>query len=199
MPPSNKTTRTRHLRKRILCLLADLYLFPQSDRGIAAALKESLPGLDAGKVRDCFAYLEKKGYVAANRSRSGAVTARITASGLDVVEGAVSDRGILPASPDLAALAGKRQIRRAILAYCRQFPDSFNADDEIHHELKEMGMAGVIIEQARLHIWYLDGKGLLEMRTSPLSGDLVFLARITAKGMDLLEGNASDPGVAGDE
>ncbi|VAX17020.1 hypothetical protein MNBD_NITROSPINAE04-849 [hydrothermal vent metagenome] len=186
---------TLALRKSLLGVIAELYLFPQTDEALAQALAEQFPDLDTDGARDCFSYLEKKGYVETSRAKERRMTARITAKGIDLVEGAVTDRGILSARPDFTGLALKRSVRSGILAYCRQFPDSFNGDDEILAELKELGMGALIIEQVRYSIWYLSEKSFLELKTHPLKSDLVFFARITAKGIDLVEGGISDPGV----
>lgn len=189
--PSIKRTR-----KLVLSALYDLYLFPQSDTSIAQALTAG-PLADIGKesVRDCFVYLEKKGYVALQRGASKTVTARITAFGVDIVEGATKDRGILQVSATLTGLAGRKTARRAILAYCRQFPESYNGDDEIHSEFEELGLGHIMFDQIRFHLWYLSGKNLVELKTQPLAGDVVYLARITATGIDLLDGAVTDPGV----
>lgn len=200
MPPTSNMTITRKLRRQVLNLLADLYLFPQSDRVLTEALRDRAPDMDRKAVRDCFAYLEKKGYVVVNRSHAGAATARITSKGVDLIEGAATDRGVLSAtSSDRAALSVKRQIRAAVLSYLRLFPESFNGDDEIHAELVEMGMAALPLDQVRYHIWYLAGKDLLEMKTHPLHGDMIYLARITARGMDVADGGEKEDGVTCDE
>lgn len=190
-----KRFRTLALRKSLLGVIAELYLFPQTAEGMAQALAGQFADLDIEKVLDCFSYLEKKGYVKTGRAKGRRMTAGITAKGIDLVEGAVSDRGVLPARSDFTGLALKRSIRSGILSYCRQFPDSFNGDDEILAELKELGMGALIIEQVRYNIWYLSEKRFLELKTHPLKSDLVFLARITAQGIDLVEGAVNDPGV----
>lgn len=195
MAEEKKRFRTLALRKSLLGVIAELYLFPQADEGMAQALAGQFPDLDIDRVRDCFSYLEKKGYIKTSRAKGRKMTARITARGVDLVEGAVTGRGVLPARPDFTGLALKRGVRSGILSYCRQFPDSFNGDDEILAELKELGMGALIIEQVRYNIWYLSEKCFLELKTHPLKSDLVFLARITARGIDLVEGAISDPGV----
>jgi len=198
MPDAFKPAQLRAVRTRALAIIADLYLFPQPDRALAGALAAQFPGVGESTVRDCFSYLEKKGFVKTVRRKDGQVTAEITAKGIDLVEGAVTDRGVLPARADFTGLTLKRGVRAGILAYCRRFPESFNGDDEILAELKELGLGGLLIEQVRYHIWYLDAKGYVEMKTHPIHGDLVFMARITAAGVDLAEGACSDPGVRAD-
>ncbi len=192
--------QARSLRKQILTVLYDLYLFPQSDRGLAAVLKGRNSSVDIEKVKDCFTYLEKKGYVVTTgRSREGDVLASVTALGVDMVEGAIKDRGILPSDHELAGLSVKKEVRRVILAFLRLYPESFNADDEIVAELRELGMGAVFIDQVRFHIWYLSEKKLVEMKTHQMRFDIIHFARITALGMDLLEGSVSDHGVGGNE
>ena len=190
--PSVKRTR-----KLILTALYDLYLFPQSDRAIASALRSIEKEIASDEnVKDCLIYLEKKGLVTLQKGISNKVTARISASGVDIVEGASKDRGILSANPSLTGLATRRASRRFILSYCRQFPESFNGDDEIHAEFAERGLPHILIDQLRFHLWYLSGKNVVELKTQPVAGDVVYLARITAAGIDLLDGAISDPGVA---
>ena len=196
MASSDKRIQARNLRKQVLAIALDLYLFPQSSRSITHGLRKQYPTLTEERVRDCFYYLEKKGYLKTTKRKERHTTATITAQGVDLAEGAIADKGVLPARLDAAGLTVKRDIRARILAYCRAFPDSFSADDEILAELMELGFDAVLMEQIRFHIWYLAGKGMLDMRTHPLRSDLVFMARITAKGMDVIDGAITDPGVA---
>ncbi|VAX21096.1 hypothetical protein MNBD_NITROSPINAE02-500 [hydrothermal vent metagenome] len=199
MPTSAQNMRTRSLRKKVLKTLADLYLYPQSGGALASALRSRHPYIDRQKVRDCFSYLEKKGYVSVSRARDGKVKAIITSKGIDLADGAVQDSGVLPARPNFTSLMTRKEIRKSVLSFLRQFPDSFNGDDEILAELKELGLVDLIMDQVRFHIWYLSGKKLLEMKTSSLRDELVYYARITARGMDLLDGGLVDPGVNCDE
>jgi hypothetical protein len=195
MAGDKKRFRTLALRKSLLGVIAELYLFPQTAEGLREALASQFARLDIEKVLDCFSYLEKKGYIKTGRAKGKNMSAAITAGGIDLVEGAVTDRGVLPASADFTGLSLKRSVRTGILNYCRQFPDSFNGDDEILAELKDLGMGALIIEQVRYNIWYLSEKGFVDLKTHPLRSDLVFLARITATGIDLVEGAVNDPGV----
>ncbi len=199
MPTSAQNMRTRSLRKKALHLLADLYLYPQSASALASALRLRDPYIDRQKVRDCFSYLEKKGYVSIRRAGDGKVKAIITSSGIDLVDGAVHDSGVLPARPNFTSQMTRKEIRKGVLSFLRQFPDSFNGDDEILAQLKELGLVDLMMDQVRFHIWYLSGKKLLEMKTSSLRDELVYYARITARGMDLLDGSIEDPGVNCDE
>lgn len=197
MAQNMRTENSRSLRKHALAMLAGLHMFPQAETALISALLPRFPGLDAKKMRDCLAYLEKKGYVAVNTADSGPRSAQITPAGMDVCDGAVHDHGVLPAQPGLTGLLVKRAIRAGVLAFCRQCPEAFNGDDEIHQDLIDQGMENLLIEQVRHHIWYLARKGLLELRTHPANGDLVHLVRITARGMDMTDGLLADPGVTG--
>ncbi len=154
------------------------------------------PSLTDRQVRRHFAYLEKKGFLQTQPGAHDTVTARIVPAGIDIAEGAVTDAGILPVRPEATGLRFKRHARRWVLAYCAQFPDVINADDEIHAEFTERGGVHLSLEQVRMAIWYLGGKGYVDMKTQPVSGDFVYLARITASGIDLVDGIAADPGVA---
>ncbi|MBF0292016.1 MAG: hypothetical protein HQK86_07640 [Nitrospinae bacterium] len=192
-----RTENSRSLRKQALTMLAGLYIFPQAETALVNALRPRFPGLDAKILRDCLAYLEKKGYVTVNTADSGLRSVQITPAGVDLSDGAVSDHGVLSAQPGLTGLLVKRAIRSGVLAFCRQCPEAFNGDDEIHQDLVDQGMESLLVDQVRYHIWYLAKKGLLEMRTHPANGDMVYLARITASGMDMADGMLADPGVTG--
>ena len=195
MTIAEKRLRTMGLRREIIIALADVYLFPQTGRGLASGLKDRFSWLDADRVEDCLSYLAKKGYVEIIHGKDGAGSARITAMGIDLAEGAATCRGVLSFKHDPARLSVKREIRFITLSYCRRFPDSFNGDDEILMELVQRGMTALTIDELRYHVWYLSRKGYLEMKTYPLQRDMVFLGRITARGIDLLEGSLTDAGV----
>lgn len=197
MAHNMRTENSRSLRKQALTMLAGLYMFPQAETALVNALRPRFPGLDAKILRDCLAYLEKKGYVTVNTADSGLRSVQITPSGVDLSDGAVSDHGVLSGQPGLTGLLVKRAIRAGVLAFCRQCPEAFNGDDEIHQDLVDQGMESLLVDQVRYHIWYLAKKGLLEMRTHPANGDMVYLARITASGMDMADGLLADPGVTG--
>ncbi len=199
MKKASGSSHVRNLRKRVLDVLAELYIFPQTSRSVTRALAKQIDRVDTRKVRDSFTYLEKKKYVTTVRRKDGRITAAITAQGVDLVEGAAEDRGVLPANPDKSGLNLNRDIRAGALSYCRQFPESFNGDDEILAELRELGMTSLVIDQVASQIWYLADKGYLEMKTVAMKSGVVSLARITALGMDLVDGVISDPGVACDE
>jgi hypothetical protein len=186
----------RRVRKLSLQVLYELYLFPQSDTAVAQALAAG-PLADARReeIRDAFSYLEKKGYIALQRGRNDAVTAQITPFGIDIVEGAAIDRGILPVGVSSASLSGRRSSRRWILSFLRQFPESFSGDDEIHAEFVDQGMGPALLDRIRFDLWYLAGKQLVDLKTHPVAGDVVYVARITASGIDLLDGTYADPGV----
>lgn len=179
-------------------ILADLYLFPQPARAIAQGLQKQFPGFGEEQALDCFSYLEKKGYVRTEKRKDGQRTAAVTAEGIDLVEGAVADRGVLAAAPEFSGLAIKKEIRGGALSYCRMFPDCYNGDDEILAELRDMGFRTLAMDQVRHQLWYLSLKKFVELKTRPLGRDVVFMARITGRGIDVVEGAISDPGVACD-
>ncbi len=199
MPPEKKETQARALRKRLLTVLYDLYLFPQPAGSLVYVLRELNPSVTEKKVHALVAYLEKKNYVAIKRKDGAVNSVRITSLGADVVEGAIQDRGVLPAWTELSGLVAKKGIRKAVLMFLAQYPESFSGDDEILAELYELGMRDVHLDEARFHIWYLSGKALVEMKTHPLSGDMVYCAKITALGTDVVEGHAKDSGVTFNE
>jgi len=197
MAQNTRTDNSRSLRKQALAMLAGLYMFPQAESALINALRPRFPELDAKKLRDCLAYLEKKAYVTVNTTDAGLRSVQITPAGIDLSDGAVTDQGVLPSAPGLTGLIVKRAIRMGVLSFCRQCPEAFNGDDEIHQDLVDQGMESLLVDQVRYHIWYLAKKGLLEMRAHPANGDLVYLARITASGMNMSDGLIADPGVTG--
>lgn len=199
MPPEKKDSQTRALRKRILTILYDLYLFPQPEEALLYVLRKLNPSVTEKKVRALITYLEKKNYLKTRRKDGVVNSVRITSLGVDIVEGAVKDRGILFTPIELSGLVAKNGIRKAILQFLAQYPESFNGDDEILAELYELGMRDVHLDEARFHLWYLAGKGLVDMKTHPLGGDMVYCAKITALGTDVVDGNSKDSGAFGNE
>ncbi|MBI4827235.1 MAG: hypothetical protein HY804_00195 [Nitrospinae bacterium] len=195
MSHSPRRAHSRAIRKEIVALLAQLYLFPQTVRALTAALGARFPGLEQDAARDALMYLEKKGYIRLAQGQGGRTTARVTPKGIDLADGAISDDAISPIRPGPAALALARQTRLLILAYCRRFPEAWNGDDEILAETSPILAGAVSLDQVRYHLWYLAGKGCLEMKTRAHLRDVVVMARITARGMDLLDGATEDPGV----
>ncbi|MBI5816683.1 MAG: hypothetical protein HZB29_13860 [Nitrospinae bacterium] len=199
MPTIDDSGAVKSVRKSALELLAGLYMFPQKDASLAASLKPRFPGLVQKDVKDCLSYLGKKGYLSVHRTGRRPATFQITPLGIDIVDGALNDQGIIPTRPDPAALMAKKAVRSGVVAYCRQYPESFNGDDEIHIDLLDQGMERLLLDDVRYHIWYLAGKEYLEMKTHPASNGVIYLARITARGMDLADGVLSDAGVTNDE
>jgi len=199
MAQPDQNDQTRSVRKSALAALAGLYMFPQQDKALAAALQKRFPGLGVPALKDSLHYLQKKGYVAFHKAGKGPLGVRITPLGIDLVDGAVNDQGVLPTRPDFAGLMAKRAVRMGILSYCRQFPESCNGDDEIHADLVDQGMERLLADEVRFHIWYLAGKGYLEMKSHQVNNDVACFARITALGMDLADGVITDPGVTTDE
>jgi hypothetical protein len=80
--------------------------------------------------------------------------------------------------------------------YCYTFRDIFNEDAEIHSEFRASGFSNLLIEEVRFHMWYLTHKKCLELKTPELAGDLVFMARITADGVDVVENSRTDAGIS---
>lgn len=189
--------KKRVLRKQLLQLTRELYLHPQSDAAIKASLKRNIPGLTIEQVRETIGYLAEKGLVTELKDKSR-LSASITPKGIDVIEGAVSVRGIQTSSGRFARLGYKKELRRGILIYCYSFHEFFNEDTEILQEFRQSGFSNLLMEEMRFHMWYLGEKSLLELKTPEIEGDALFLARITAKGMDVLDNYVSDPGVSHD-
>lgn len=183
------------VRKHILQQASDLYLHPLADRTVVANLKNRFPALALEHVRELSGYLEQKELIVLRKSRSG-LSLQITAKGIDVLDGAVKVRGVEPACTRFTRLEYKKDIRRGILSYCYSFQEFFNEDTEILEDFRESGFSNLLLEEIRFHIWYLSQKTLLDLKTYSLGGDQVFMARITAKGIDTAENGASEPGVS---
>lgn len=189
--------KKRVLRKQLLQLARELYLHPQSDAAIKASLKRNCPGLTLEEVRETIRYLAEKELLSVVKDKSR-LSASITPKGIDVIEGAVPVRGIQSSSGRFARLGYKKELRRGILAFCYSFHEFFNEDTEILQEFRQSGFSNLLMEELRFHMWYLGQKSLLELKTPEMEGDALFLARITAKGMDVQDNNDSDPGVSHD-
>jgi succinate dehydrogenase flavin-adding protein (antitoxin of CptAB toxin-antitoxin module) len=126
------------------------------------------------------------------------LSVRIEPKGIDLLDGALSVRGVEKSSSRYSRLGYKKEIRRGILVYCYSFHEFFNEDTEILQEFRQSGFSNLLIEEVRYHMWYLNKKSLLELKTPDVEDEVIFLARITARGMDVLDNNESEPGVSHD-
>ncbi|MFW2331141.1 MAG: hypothetical protein ACN4E2_02440 [Nitrospinota bacterium] len=196
---NNSLTRLKRLRRLILSILNDLYLFPQSERLIKSTVQEQFSNTTTKEIRDCFTYFSKRNYIDITGSNDDLLTAKITAKGVDIAQGSIIGKAILTSHLASSRLKLKKAIRSKILEYCSWYPESFNSDDEIHSELQDQNGSRISLESVRMDIWYLSEKCYTEMRTQPIFGDFIYLARITAKGINLVEQAISDPGVSQDE
>ena len=195
MSSNSYTSKKKILRKQILQQARELYLCPQTDRSIVENLKERYPALTIEQVRELFGYLEKKGLMELHTHRSGE-SGTITAKGIDALDGAITVRGVEGSPAQYTRLSYKRDLRRRILAYCYSFQEFFNEDTEILEEFRESGYSHILLEEVRFHLHYLNLKELLTLKSVSLGGDMVSMARITANGIDIVEGNGSDAGVS---
>lgn len=189
--------KKRVLRKQILQQARELYLHPQTDAAIKASLKQRYQALTLEEVRETFNYLAGKELVAVLRDKAR-LSIKITPKGIDLLDGAISVRGVEPANGRFNSLGYKKELRRGILVYCYSFHDFFNEDTEILQEFRQSGFSNILMEEVRFHIWYLEQKSLLETKRLDMDGTIIFLARITAKGMDVVDNNESDVGVTHD-
>ena len=197
MTSSLNTSKKRVVRKHILQLAGELYLHPQTDKAIASNLKARFPALTLEHVQELFNYLAAKGLVVIRENRS-ALSVQITPMGIDLLDGAIAVRGVESSSAQFAKLEYKKEIRRKILSYCNSFQEYFNEDTEIRDEFRESGFLNLLIEEIRFNLWYLNQKSMLDLKTFSVGGEQVFMARITPKGIDVIENNEADPGVSGD-
>lgn len=189
--------KKRVLRKQVLQQARELYLHPQTDAAIKASLKQRYQALTLEEVRETFNYLADKELVAVLRDKAR-LSIKITPKGIDLLDGAISVRGVEPASSRFNSLGYKKELRRGILVYCYSFHDFFNEDTEILQEFRQSGFSNILMEEVRFHIWYLGRKSLLETKRLDMDGTIIFLARVTAKGMDVVDNNESDVGVTHD-
>ena len=187
--------KKRVLRKHLLQLARELYLHPQTDRAIASNLKTRFPALSLEHVQELFNYLEQKELVLLRKNGSTS-SIQITPAGIDVLDGAVTVRGVEASSGQYTKLEYQKELRRKILSYCNSFQEYFNEDTEILEEFRESGFSNLLLEEIRFHLWYLDRKSLLTLNTYSVGGEQVFMARITAKGIDVIENGASEAGVS---
>ena len=189
--------KKRVLRKQVLQQARELYLHPQTDAAIKASLKQRYQALTLEEVRETFNYLADKELVALLRDKAR-LSIKITPKGIDLLDGAISVRGVEPASSRFNSLGYKKELRRGILVYCYSFHEFFNEDTEILQEFRQSGFSNILMEEVRFHIWYLEQKSLLETKRLDMHGTVIFLARITAKGMDVVDNNESDVGITHD-
>ncbi len=187
--------KSRLIRKHILQLARELYLHPQTDTAVSENLRAQFHDITSESVRNHFIYLADNGLLSLTKKRNS-VSVQIRPKGIDVLDGTLSVKGVEPSNPQLARLTYKKEIRHGILMYCNTFRDIYNEDAEIHSEFRSSGFSNILIEEVRFHIWYLFNKGFLELKTPELAGDRVFMARITADGVDIIENNSTDAGVS---
>lgn len=195
MTVSLNSAKKRVVRKHILQLTRELYLHPQTDRAIASNLRPRFPALALEHLHELFNYLAGKELVVLRKNRS-ALSVQITPKGIDLLDGAITVRGVEPSSAQFTRLEYKKEVRRKILAYCNSFQEYFNEDTEILEEFRESGFFNLLMEEVRFHLWYLNQKSMLDLKTYSVGGEQVFMARITAKGIDVIENNETDPGVS---
>jgi hypothetical protein len=195
MTASLNAAKKRVVRKHILQIARELYLHPQTGRAIASNLKTRFPALSLEHVHELFNYLAGKELVLLRENRS-ALSVQITPKGIDLLDGAITVRGVEPSSAQFTRLEYKKEVRRKILAYCNSFQEYFNEDTELLDEFRESGFSNLLIEEIRFHLWYLNQKSMLDLKTFAVGGEQVFMARITPRGIDVIECNETDPGVS---
>ncbi len=191
MTPNLNVAKKKVVRKHILQQASDLYLHPLTDRAIVANLKNRFSALTIEHARELFDYLQQKGLVTLRKTWS-AHSIQVTTKGIDLLDGAIKVRGIEASCREFAKLEYKKEIRRGILAYCYSFQTFFNEDTEILEEFRDSGFLNLLLEEIRFHIWYLGQNELLEIKSFSLGGDQVFMARLTAKGVDVVENSSSE-------
>jgi len=187
-------TKKRILRKRVLESARELYLYPQTDAAVRENLVQRYPGLSVSEVREAFRYLDDKKLARLIGDR-GRQSICITPQGIDVLDGSLTVRGVETSNGKLTRLAYLKELRRGILLYCYSFHEFFNEDGEILAEFRQTGFTNLLLEEVRFHMWYLHGKALLQLRKPEIDGEVVFLARITARGMDVIDRNETETGV----
>ncbi len=190
--------KKRLIRKHILELSRELYLHPITDRAITENIKERHPNLTKACVREHIHYLAAKDMAVLHKKKN-TQSIGITTRGIDVLDGAINVRGVEPSDSQSTRLSYKKELRRGILLYCNSFKESYNEDSEIHAEFRASGFKNLILEEIRFHTWYLEQKKFLEVKSYSAVGGLIFLARITADGIDLLENTITDAGVSNDD
>lgn len=195
MSATQNHSKARLIRRHLLQLARELYLHPQRDVTMAENLKGQFHDIDTETIQNHFLYLAERGLLAARRTKNG-MSAQITAKGIDVLDGAAAERGVEPTSPHASRLAYKKEIRRVVLQYCYTFRESFNEDAEIMAEFASSGFSNLLPDEVRFHMWYLRHKGCLELKTPTIAGEMVFMAKITADGVDVVEQNRKEPGIS---
>jgi len=197
MTPLNGAKK-RKIRKQILQQASDLYLHPLPDRVIAENLKPRFPTLTSKDIVNLATYLEKKNLITLRKSKSGQLI-QITAEGIDVLDGSLIARGVEPSNKRLTKLEYKKEIRREIISYCYSFQEFFNEDSEILEEFRKNGFANLLLEEIRFHLWYLNQKNLVDLKTFSVGGEQLFMVRLTAKGIETMENGRQENGEGGNE
>jgi hypothetical protein len=75
-------------------------------------------------------------------------------------------------------------------------PSTYTAEELIQRQLDKMGMP-MLMSQVRAHLFYLRDKTLVKLHETKIGREHYWAWRITADGVDVLEGTKTVPGVAG--
>lgn len=75
-------------------------------------------------------------------------------------------------------------------------PSTYTAEELIQRQLDKMGLP-MLLSQVRAHLFYLKDKGLVKLHETRIGREHYWTWRITAEGVDVLEGTKTVPGVTG--
>jgi len=185
------------LRRRILQVLSATYSTGTPDSAISDALKQVYLKPTKDDLEAELQYLDGKRFVELDEDRErGMLVARLTASGLDVLEGAVQDVGVEPPPEgQFSTLHITRDIRRGILSIAAQY-NGWVRDRDFKNEFINLGTyENILIETVRMHLWYLHLKGYVSLKPVEMLAGFHYYVRITSLGHDLNDRRITDPGV----
>ena len=75
-------------------------------------------------------------------------------------------------------------------------PSTYTAEEVLQLQLRKMGLP-MLLTQIRAELYYLYDKELVRFHKTSVGGQHFFSWRITADGVDVLQGHRSIPGIAG--
>ncbi len=193
----------RTVRRHILQVANDLYLHTISDRHMKESLGKFHLRLSVSDIRRQYEYLsriegEKLSAVlnVQKLEEHDMWTARITSSGVDLLTGAANVNGVRSGDPVVENLPLKKDIRRGILAHLNEKPGEFMEDVDLVEQFIEDGFFHVDLPEIQYQLWYLSGKGAIEMKTIRIGSASNYTAKISSKGCDILAGDEFDIGVS---
>lgn len=190
-------------RLRILQVSADYFEHPISDKTMRETLLKYALELTIVQVRREMTHLSSAqahdvgpALSLIKNDEHDMWSVRITPAGMDIITGAVAVAGVRPIDPYDGGLAVKKDLRRGVLSFLNDRPNAFVEDMDLLDLFARDGFGALELGELQAHLWYLEGKGYVELRRIRIGDALNCVAKITATGANVLVGDSYDVGVS---